>query len=144
MFRIVVQDSRKSPTSGKLIAQLGHYDPHTKDIKLDKEKAETFIKNGAQPSKRVASLLKAQGVKLPKWVVFSPNVKKAVKNPEKRRSTATKKPAEPTAEVPKEEVASEESVPEVSEEENVQTEATEPTEKPEEAAAETNEKTEDK
>ena len=132
MFRIVVQDSRKSPTSGKLIAQLGHYDPHTKDIKVDTEEAETFIKNGAQPSKRVASLLKAQGVKLPKWVVFSPNVKKAVRNPEKRRSTATKKPAGPAAEVPKEEVTTEESVPVVSEEENIKEEAAEPTEKPDE------------
>ena len=122
---------------------------------MDKEKTETFIKNGAQPSKRVASLLKSQGIKLPKWVVFSPNVKKAVRNPEKRRSTATKKPAEPTAEVPKEEVTSEESVPEVSEEENIQTEvvkAAEPTEKPGEKAtkaepevtADTNEKAEDK
>ena len=156
MFRIIVQDSRKSPTSGKTVARLGYYDPHSKNIKIDKEKAETFLKNGAQPSPRVASLLKFQGIKLPKWVVFSPDVKKAVRNPEKRRSTATEKPAEKVVETPtEEETANEETVPKATPEADSQTETpetAEPTEKPEEVAseaepeveAETIESTEDK
>ncbi len=143
MFRIIVQDSRKSPTSGKQVAWLGHYDPHSKDIKLDKEKAETFLKNGAQPSKRVAGLLKSQGVKLPKWVVFSPDVKKAVRNPEKRRSTAPEKPekpAEPITKTPTEEPENEKTVPEAASEVDSQKETpetTEQAEEPEEVASET-------
>jgi small subunit ribosomal protein S16 len=30
MFRVIVQDSHRSPTSGKVVAFLGSYDPHTK------------------------------------------------------------------------------------------------------------------
>lgn len=67
-FRVVVQDSRQSPKSGKTVALLGSYNPHTKTTQFDKVKTEHFIKNGAQPSERVAKLLKNEGVKLPDWV----------------------------------------------------------------------------
>jgi small subunit ribosomal protein S16 len=90
MFRVVVQDSRRTPTSGKVIAQLGHYDPHAKTVSIDKEKAATFMKNGAQPSERVARLLKAEGVKLPDWVKQPDNKERTVRNADKRRSTAPK------------------------------------------------------
>ena len=88
MFRIVVQDSRRTPSSGKVVARLGSYDPHAKVIILDKEKASLFLKNGAQPSDRVITILKAEKVALPAWVIKSADKKKEVKNPEKRRSTA--------------------------------------------------------
>ena len=39
MFRIVVQDSRQTPTSGKVVARLGSYNPHNKEVIIDKEKA---------------------------------------------------------------------------------------------------------
>ena len=68
MFRVVVQESRLAPTSGRTVAVLGSYDPHAKAVVLDKEKATTYLKNGAQPSDRVVRLLKSEGVKLPKWV----------------------------------------------------------------------------
>ena len=91
-FRIVVQDKRRTPKSGKVVQLLGNYDPHTKELKLDNEKAELFLKNGAQPSKRVTSLLLQAKVKLPKWVIKkAPLKKKQIKFPEKRRST---RPAE--------------------------------------------------
>lgn len=110
MFRIIVQDSRKSAASGKIVAYLGNYDPHTKKVDLDKEKASLFLKNGAQPSDRTAGLLKSEGVKLPDWVSISSSKKRAVKNTEKRRSTATAKPVEETKEAePSEETALESS-----------------------------------
>lgn len=84
-FRVVVQDSRLTPTSGRVVAGLGSYDPHTKEAKLDLEKAEFYLKNGAQPSSRVAALLKSQGVKLPDWVVVAEGKQKSVKNADKLR-----------------------------------------------------------
>jgi small subunit ribosomal protein S16 len=89
-FRVVVQDSRVTPTSGKVVAYLGSYDPHAKTTTVDKEKAVAFLKNGAQPSDRVALMLKSEGVKLPEWV--SVDAKKAgkLRNPEKLRKNQPK------------------------------------------------------
>lgn len=88
MFRVVVQDSRRTPSSGKVVAALGSYDPHTKTTTLDKEKAATYMNNGAQPSPRVVRLLQSEGVKLPDWVKVPASKESAVKHPEKRRSTS--------------------------------------------------------
>lgn len=84
-FRVVVQDSRLTPTSGRVVAGLGSYDPHTKQAKLDLEKAEFYLKNGAQPSSRVAVLLQKEGLKLPEWVVTPDTKQRSVKNPDKLR-----------------------------------------------------------
>jgi small subunit ribosomal protein S16 len=84
-YRVVLQDSRTSPKSGKVIAQLGHFDPHSKKFSFDKEKIEHFIKNGAQPSERVAKLLKDEKIKLPVWVKASKKKETEIKNPEKLR-----------------------------------------------------------
>ena len=97
MFRIVVQESRFVPTSGKVVAQLGSYDPHAKTIILDKEKAALYLSNGAQPSDRVVRLLSANGVKLPTWVKVSVNKVRAVRHAEKRRSTTPPAPVEEPA-----------------------------------------------
>ena len=96
MFRIVVQDSRLTPTSGKIVTQLGSYDPHTKAIVLDKEKAAEFVKNGAKPSPRMVALLKAEGVKMPEWVKSADKQTGKIRNPEKLRRNQPKeeKPAE--------------------------------------------------
>jgi len=93
-YRMIVQDSRRTPTSGKVVANLGNYNPHTKAVNINKEKAELFVKNGAQPSPRVAKLLKAEGVKLPDWVKLGSEKTKTIKNPEKLRRN---RPAEEVA-----------------------------------------------
>ncbi len=58
-YHIVVADSR-SPRDGKIIEQLGTYDPMTEPatIRLDKEKVEKWIKNGAKPTETVKALIK--------------------------------------------------------------------------------------
>ena len=58
-YHIVVADS-KSPRDGKIIEQIWTYDPMTKPstIVLNKEKLEQWIKNGAQPTDTVKSLIK--------------------------------------------------------------------------------------
>lgn len=57
-YHIVVADSR-SPRDGKIIEQIGTFDPMTdpSTIKLDKEKLEKWIKNGAKPTDSVKSLI---------------------------------------------------------------------------------------
>ena len=62
-YRIVVADSRY-PRDGRFIEEIGYYNP-TKDpvdVKIDAEKAKTWIKNGAQPTDTVKSILKKQGI----------------------------------------------------------------------------------
>ena len=58
-YHIVVADSR-SPRDGRIIEQLGTYDPMTEPatIRLDKEKVEKWIKNGAKPTDTVKALIK--------------------------------------------------------------------------------------
>lgn len=62
-YRIVVADSRY-PRNGRFIEEVGYYDP-TKEpsvIKIDEEKAKTWLANGAQPTDTVKALLKIQGI----------------------------------------------------------------------------------
>ncbi len=58
-YHIVVADS-KSSRDGKIIEQIGTYNPMTEPstIVLDKEKLEKWIKNGAQPTDTVKALIK--------------------------------------------------------------------------------------
>ena len=62
-YRIVVADSR-FPRDGRFIEELGTYDP-TKEpsaVSVDAERAQNWIKNGAQPTETVRGLLKKAGV----------------------------------------------------------------------------------
>lgn len=86
-FRVVVQDRRFHPTSGRVVAYVGNYDPHTKIAKLDGEKISKYLDSGAQPSDRVAKLLSKEGIKLPDWFQASAPKKGTVRNADKRRST---------------------------------------------------------
>lgn len=90
-YRMVVQDSRKSPISGKIVTNLGSFDPHTKATQLDTAKASEYLNNGAQPSQRVVSILKREGVKMPDWVSDAPKKERNTKNSEKLRKN---RPAE--------------------------------------------------
>lgn len=54
-YRIVVQEAQRHPLSGRVVAEVGNYNPATKALTLDKAAVEKYLKNGAQPSSRVAS-----------------------------------------------------------------------------------------
>ena len=56
-FRIVVIDSR-SKREGAPIEELGHYNPKTKEMKLNKESAQNWIQKGAQASETVQYLIR--------------------------------------------------------------------------------------
>ena len=57
-YRVVVADSR-SPRDGRFIEIIGHYNPLTQPptVKIDRAKAEQWIKQGAQASNTVKKLL---------------------------------------------------------------------------------------
>ena len=62
-YRVVVADSRY-PRDGRFIEEIGTYNPLTEpaEIKVDSERALTWIKNGAQPTDTVKNLFKRAGV----------------------------------------------------------------------------------
>ena len=62
-YRVVVADSRY-PRDGRFIEEIGTYNPlaDPAEIKIDVEKAESWIKNGAKPTDTVRALLKKAGL----------------------------------------------------------------------------------
>ena len=98
-FRMIVQDSRRTPTSGNIVELLGSYDPHTKVANINKERAVFFLSNGAQPSDRVLRILNYQKVEIPEWVRKTIVKKSATKHPAKLRRNQPKaeKVAKPEA-----------------------------------------------
>jgi small subunit ribosomal protein S16 len=85
-YRLAVQEAQRNPSSGRVVAYVGSYNPHTKEAVVQVELAQKYLDNGAQPSPRVVKLLTTAGVKMPKWVVkFDNKQSKAVRNTEKLR-----------------------------------------------------------
>ena len=98
MYRIVVQESQRHPLSGRVVAEVGNYNPATKALILNKELVEKYLKNGAHPSSRVAFILKKNGIKLPKWYKEAPAKSAKAKHADKLRKNQPKEeaPAEET------------------------------------------------
>jgi len=112
-YRVAVQESQRHPSSGRVVAYVGSYNPHTKDVTIQVEAAQKYLDNGAQPSPRVVKLLKDAGVTLPKWVVEPGTEKqKSIRHADKLRKNQPKEEVVETpeveAEAPAEEVATEE------------------------------------
>jgi small subunit ribosomal protein S16 len=84
-YRVVVADAR-SPRDGRIIENIGWYDPLTEPstIQIDGERAKYWISVGAQPSDPVRSLLSRAGI-LPKQAY--------IPRPEKATATAKAEPA---------------------------------------------------
>jgi small subunit ribosomal protein S16 len=100
VYRVAVQEAQRHPSSGRVVAYVGAYNPHTKESKIDVEKAEFYLKNGAQPSPRVVRLLVEAKVTLPGWVKATRTDKAAkLRHPEKLRKNQPKEevPAETPA-----------------------------------------------
>ena len=62
-YRVVVADSR-SPRDGRFIEEVGYYNPTVEPsvIKFDEELTKKWLSQGAQPTDRVAKLLKNAGI----------------------------------------------------------------------------------
>lgn len=104
-YRIAVQEAQRHPSSGRVVAYVGNFNPHTKDVTVDVEKVTVYLKNGAQPSPRVIKLLVDQKVELPSWVKHAGNKDHSVKHAAKLRKNQPK--AEVVAEEPAAEVVAE-------------------------------------
>lgn len=98
VYRVAVQESHRHPSSGRVVAYIGSYNPHTKAVKFDTEKVTFYLKNGAQPTPRVVRLLQEQKIPLPAWVKIAAPKQAGTKHAEKLRKN---QPApEPTAAAP--------------------------------------------
>ena len=60
-YRVIVADSR-SPRDGRFIEEIGYFNPRSDELKIDADKAKTWISNGAQPTDTVKALLKKSGI----------------------------------------------------------------------------------
>ncbi len=101
-YRVIVQDVLRHPSSGKVVAYVGSYNPHTKQVQLDKEAIENYLNHGAQPTDQVVRILTGEGITMPKWVKTVRGKQRDIRNPEKLRRN---QPKEESAEAPTEETA---------------------------------------
>ena len=62
-YRIVAADTR-APRDGRFIEQIGYFNPisEPEELKIDAEKAQKWLKTGAQPTDTVRALLKKSGI----------------------------------------------------------------------------------
>lgn len=90
-FRIVVQEKARHPKSGKVVCNLGSYDPSDPENKMvfDAEKAKKYIKDGAVVSDTLARLFLKNGIESSLLEKF---IKKYTK--QKPKKEAEEKPAE--------------------------------------------------
>ncbi len=105
-FRIVATDSR-SPRDGRFLEILGFYDPRHEDEKIDLERVDYWLGNGAQPSDTVASIIKRARGEAPALEKSVPPPGK-IQAPEPKPQTAAKEaPAKEAAKAPAKEAAKE-------------------------------------
>lgn len=118
VYRLAVQEAQRHPSSGRVVAYIGSYNPHTKEVNIQNELAQKYLDNGAQPTPRVVKLLKEAGVKLPKWVKQPATDKqKAIRKPEKLRKNQPAEEAQPEVTEEPAEALAEEAVEEAPQEE---------------------------
>ncbi len=85
-YRVVVAE-KSAPIKGRFLEVLGHYDPRTKELVIDEDKAKQRLAAGAQPSETAEALLEKAGI-----------LKRAKVSDKHRRPTRQKKnPVEETA-----------------------------------------------
>jgi small subunit ribosomal protein S16 len=98
-YRIVAADSSRAAT-GKFIMILGSYNPHTKQLVIDKEKTVDFMSHGARPSNAVIKLLSKEKIDLPKWAVLKERHKtKRHEEPAEKAAAASPAAKEGSAEI---------------------------------------------
>ncbi|PIZ00320.1 30S ribosomal protein S16 [bacterium (Candidatus Howlettbacteria) CG_4_10_14_0_8_um_filter_40_9] len=97
-YRVVVAEKSRAVQS-KFVEILGWYNPHTKELQVDKEKLQVWLSKGASPSDSMAKIFKLNGIELPSWVKI---VEKNKEPKKKAQATAASK-----AEASKEEISEE-------------------------------------
>ena len=130
-YRVVAADSR-SPRNGRFIEIVGTYQPREDPsvIQIDNEKAVHWLRHGAQPTERVAKLLKISGA----WEEFTGVAPEVPPTPAPTPNKGYTAPAPPKP--PKAVVEAEETAEEPAESEDAADEAPAEEAKAEEAPAE--------
>jgi small subunit ribosomal protein S16 len=91
VYRLAVQEAQRHPSSGRVVAYVGSYNPHTKQLTVNAEKIAFYLKNGAQPTPRVVRILASESIELPDWVKKPRTDKQSTsRNPEKLRKNKPK------------------------------------------------------
>lgn len=113
-YRVVAAEKSRAAT-GKFVEVLGHYNPHTKELVLNKERLQTRVSQGAQPSNTVLRLMVREGMELPKWAKVAEKQRAPKKEPEVQEEieataeiaadTAEETSAEPQNDAPAQEAA---------------------------------------
>ena len=112
-YRIVAAEQRFTAT-GRYVEVLGRYNPHTKELVMDKEGIERRVGQGAQPSNTVLRLMVREGIELPKWAKLAQKQRAPKKEPEVKEETPVTE-AEAEAEVATAEAPAAEEAPAVEE-----------------------------
>jgi len=105
-YRIVAAEQRFAPT-GRFVEILGRYNPHTKELVLNKEGIQKRVEQGAQPSNTVLRLMVREGMELPKWA----NVAQKQRAPKKEVEVTPEEAAAEAQDTPVEEAAAPEPAP---------------------------------
>ncbi len=61
IYRIVAADAR-APRDGRFIEELGTYNPHNKEVKINEEKVLKWLSDGAIATDTVKNLMSQQGI----------------------------------------------------------------------------------
>lgn len=102
--------------TGKFVAVLGHYNPHTKELVIKRDEVQKHLSHGAQPSNTVIKLLLRDKVELPTWVKLKTKIVKQTEAPAEEAKSEDKAPeAKAEAEAPAIEATEEVRVAEVNE-----------------------------
>lgn len=101
-YRIVAAESARAAT-GKFVQILGHYNPHTKELVIDKESTAKRLSHGAQPSNTVIKLLQREKIDLPAWAKLKTKAPKPKDEPKAEEAPAASEAGE--AEAPEPETA---------------------------------------
>lgn len=99
-YRICAMDAR-TPRDGRAIEELGWYDPLVRNPeareRLDASRIRYWLSVGAQPSEKVAAILKRNGIKKPAagepWEL--PEAERYVPRPKEQPAVAAPAPAQP-------------------------------------------------
>ena len=109
-YRLVAADSR-SPRNGRFIDLLGTYEPRAREenpgFKVDEEKLNRWLGNGAQPTERVQKLLEQNGVLTGEAAAKTLAAKKQAARPQKQKTVKEAPVAETAEEAPAAEEAAE-------------------------------------
>lgn len=86
-FYRIVAATDNAPRDGRFIEEIGYYNPHSKELSIEKELVFKWLNNGAQPTDVVKNLLKKENI----WQDYSNTKKPKVKKSKPKSKQENKK-----------------------------------------------------